>query len=461
MEQLSIREVVAAVGGTLLRGSPDSLVTGVSTDTRSMKSGDLFFALKGENADGHVYLGRALEAGASGIVISDESSVPAESSAAVVTVDDPLWALGELARHYRRKFDVRVVGITGSVGKTTTKEMLASILERKWRVLKNPVNYNNEIGVPLTLFELDRSHEAVVIEMAMRGLGEIRRLAVIAGPQVGVITNVGISHIERLGSQGAIAEAKAELLAELPPDGLAVLNAEDGYYRLMCERFPGRVISFGSCESADVVATKTRFLGDGRCSFVLTWKGDSVDVNVPVLGEHNVYNALVASAAAIGMGLDLQTIREGIESFSSPAMRMELVKSARGYAVLNDAYNAGPASMIAALRTLRALRGYKRRIAVLGDMLELGDYAPKAHSDLGVAIVDNGVGMLVTVGRLAEEIANGAKAAGFPADAIHCCADSSEAGRKLRDEIVAGDVVLVKGSRAVRMEEIVRTLTDG
>jgi len=461
VEQLSIREVVEAVGGSLLKGSPGSFVTGVSTDTRSIKRGDLFFALKGEHADGHVYVGRALEAGASGVVISDESSVPLESNAAVVKVDDPLWALGELARHYRRKFDVRVVGITGSVGKTTTKEMLASILERKWRVLKNPVNFNNEIGVPLTLFELDRGHEAVVIEMAMRGLGEISRLAVIAGPQVGVITNVGISHIERLGSQGAIAEAKAELLAELPPDGLAVLNAEDGCFRLMCERFQGRVISFGSCASADVVATRTRFLSDGRCSFVLTWKGDSVEVKIPILGHHNVYNALAASAAAIGMGLDLQTIRDGIEGFSSPAMRMELVKCNRGYAVLNDAYNAGPASMLAALRTLRALKGYKRRIAVLGDMLELGDYAPKAHSDLGVAVVDNGVGMLVTVGCLAKEIADGAKAAGFPADAIRCYADSSEAGRKLRDEIVEGDIVLVKGSRAVKMEEIVRTLTDG
>jgi UDP-N-acetylmuramoyl-tripeptide--D-alanyl-D-alanine ligase len=460
VEQLSIREVVEAVGGRLLKGSPGSVVTGVNTDTRSIERGDLFFALKGEHADGHVYVGRALEAGASGVVISDQSFVPAESSAAVVLVDDPLWALGELARHYRRRFDVRVVGITGSVGKTTTKEMLASILERKWRVLKNPVNFNNEIGVPLTLFELDRGHEAVVIEMAMRGLGEISRLAVIAGPQVGVITNVGISHIERLGSQGAIAEAKAELLAELPPDGLAVLNAEDGYFRLMCERFPGRVISFGSCESADVVATKTRFLSDGRCSFVLTWNGDSVEVNVPILGHHNVYNALAASAAAVGMGVDLGTIREGIEGFSSLAMRMELVKSDRGYAVLNDAYNAGPASMLAALRTLRALKGYKRRIAVLGDMLELGDYASKAHSDLGVAIVDNGVGMLVTVGCLAKEIANGAKAAGFPADAIRSYADSSEAGRKLRDEIVPGDVVLVKGSRAVKMEEIVRTLAD-
>ena len=460
MEPLLIREIVEAVGGELISGDADSRVCGVNTDTRLLARGDLFFALKGENADGHAYVPRALEAGAAGVVVSDVTAVPSGLGAAVIKVADPLWALGDLAGYYRRRFDVSVIGITGSVGKTTTKEMLASILERKWRVLKNAVNYNNEIGVPLTLFQLDRTHEAVVIEMAMRGLGEISRLAVIAGPRIGVITNVGISHIERLGSQGAVADAKAELLAELPHDGIAVLNAEDGYFTMMSERFPGRVISFGSCEYADVAARKVRSLKDGRCVFALTYGGDSVDVTAPFLGRHNVYNALAASAAAIGMGVDLETIREGIEGCPSPPMRMELVESKAGYAVLNDSYNASPASMVAALRTLSALKGYKRRIAVLGDMLELGEYAAKAHKDIGSAAVDEGVAMLITVGDLARRIGWGARASGLPAEAIRAFSDASEAAAYLKGEVGPGDVVLVKGSRAMKMEEIVRRLAD-
>ena len=458
LEELSLREIVEAVEGELVQGGPDSRIAGVSTDTRSLKPGDLFFALKGEHADGHQYVGSAVELGASGVVISDEGTVPSRCAAAVVKVDDPLWALGDLAAYYRSKFDVRAVSITGSVGKTTTKEMLASILERKWKVLKNAANFNNEIGVPLTLFQLDRSHEVVVLEMAMRGLGQIRRLAAIAKPSVGIVTNVGISHIELLGSQSSIADAKAELLAELPPDGLAVLNAEDGYYRVMKERFGGRVISFGSCKTADVIGASIKCSRSGRCNFVVLVEGGAVEVKMPVLGHHNVYNALAAAAAAVGMGVDLQTIREGLEGFSPPAMRMELRKSKGGCVVLNDAYNASPASMVAALKTLRTLTGYKRKIAVLGDMFELGDYAPKAHRDVGRALAENGVEMLITVGPMAEAIADGARDVGFPKDAIQSYGDSAEAGRELKAQIRKGDAVLVKGSRAMKMEEIVKVL---
>lgn len=458
MEKLSVQEIVEAVNGELLGGDPDSWLTGVSTDTRSLKPGDLFFALTGEHADGHQYVGRAIEVGARGVVVAKESAVPRGADAVAVKVDDPLWALGELAKYYRSKFDVSVVGITGSVGKTTTKEMVASILGRNWRVLKNTANFNNEIGLPLTLFQLDRDHEMVVLEMAMRGLGEIRRLAAIAKPSVGLITNVGISHIERLRSQGSIAEAKGELLAELPPDGVAVLNAEDGYFTIMRNRFRGRVISFGSCKGADVIAAKIKCLAGGRYGFTLLMEDDAIEVKMPVLGYHNVYNALAAAAAAVGMGVDLHTIRDGLENFSPPAMRMELVKSKAGYAVLNDVYNASPASMVAALKTLDALKGYKRKIAVLGDMLELGDYAPKAHRDVGTALMEHRVRMLVTVGPLARGIAQGAKAAGFSEDAIQSYGDSSEAARSLKSQLTRGDVVLVKGSRAIKMEEIVRVL---
>lgn len=461
LEKLVVSEILEATGGELLRGSAAADVTGASTDTRLIKAGDVFFALRGEKSDGHLYVPDALKAGASGVVVADGMSVPIDSSGFVIKVDDPLWSLGELAAYYRSKFEVRTVGVTGSVGKTTTKEMLASILEQKWRVLKNNANFNNEIGVPLTLFQLDSRHDVAVVEMAMRGLGEIRRLARIAKPSVGIVTNVGISHIERLGSQSAIAEAKSELLEELPSDGLAVINAEDGYFTVLKHHCKCRIISFGTCKWADVIGTRVRSGNDGRYSFVLFVEGiGAIPIKLPVLGYHNVYNALAAAAAAVGMGLDLETIRQGLESFTQPMMRMELITSKDGFAILNDTYNASPASVVSALKTLASMRKYKRKIAVLGDMLELGDYSHKAHRDIGSVVVKNGIDMLVTVGPLAKVIAEGAVESGFPKTALLSYADSSEAAHALAGRFSQGDVILIKGSRGVKMDEIVRVLLD-
>jgi UDP-N-acetylmuramoyl-tripeptide--D-alanyl-D-alanine ligase len=460
LEEISLQKAIGAVNGRLLAGDPVSTITGVSTDTRTIRPGDLFFALKGENADGHAYVPKAIEAGA-GVVISDESSLPGGTNTIAIKVEDPLWALGDLAKYYRSLFKVRVVGITGSVGKTTTKEMLTAILEQKWKVLKNKANYNNEIGLPLTLFELDRSHEVAVLEMAMRGLGEIQRLASIAKPEIGVITNIGISHIERLGSQGAIADAKAELLGELPPDGVAILNAEDGYFEVIKDKFSGKVVSFGSSKSADVIGARVKCLDEGQYRFVLLISGQgALEVTLPIMGRHNVYNALAAAAAANQLGLDLLAIRAGLETVTPPDMRMEFTQTKDGLAILNDAYNASPASVIAALRTLQALKGYDRKVAVLGDMLELGDYARKAHEDVGRALVESGVKKLIVVGKLAGSIADGAKAAGIPNDAVKSYETSAEAAKKIKSHLRAGDAVLVKGSRAVKMEAIVRALLD-
>lgn len=461
LENLVVSETVKATGGELLRGSADAYVTGVSTDTRLIKVGDVFFALRGKNSDGHLYVPTALKAGACGVVVADTASVPADSSGFVIKVDDTLWSLGELAAYYRRKFEVCTVGVTGSVGKTTTKEMLASILEQKWRVLKNTANFNNEIGVPLTLFDLNSSHDVAVIEMAMRGLGEIRRLARIARPTVGIVTNVGISHIERLGSQSAIAEAKSELLEELPSDGLAVINAEDGYFTVLKHHCKCRIITFGTCKWADVIGTRVESGKDGRYSFVLYVEGiGAAPIKLPVLGYHNVYNALAAAAAAVGMGLDLETIQQGLESLAQPVMRMELITSKDGFAILNDAYNASPASVLSALKTLGSIKKYKRKIAILGDMLELGNYAEKAHRDVGSVLAKNGIEMLVTVGPLAKIIAEGAVDSGFPEAAVLSYTDSSEAARALVGRFSKGDVILVKGSRGTKMDEIVRVLLD-
>jgi UDP-N-acetylmuramoyl-tripeptide--D-alanyl-D-alanine ligase len=458
LEALSIKEICQAVGGTLKKGDKDSVARGISTDTRSIAAGDIFFALKGDRFNGHSYAGSAAASGAGALVVSEKVDLPKDWPGAVIMVDDTRWALGELAGYYRSKFNVKVIAVTGSVGKTSTKEMIASILEKKWRVLKNEMNYNNEIGVPLTLFRLDRSHQIVVLEMAMRGIGEIRRLAAIAKPSVGVITNIGLSHIERLGSQGAIADAKSELLAELPPDGTVILNAEDCYYIVLRDRFNGNKVSFGSCQGADVIGTRIKCNAAGKCTFTLLVEGGAIEVRLPVPGTHNVYNALAAAAVARHMGVDLYAIRDGLQGFKLPSMRMELTKSKRGYTILNDAYNANPASMLAALRTLCVLKGAKRRVAVLVDMLELGDYAHKAHMDIGTLIAENSIDILVTVGKQSLSVAEGAKAAGFSADCIFSFENSLDAAAHLKDKALAGDTILVKGSRGMCMEEIVRAL---
>lgn len=457
---MSIQEVIASTNGRLICGDPHALSSGVSTDTRSIRSGDLFFALKGENSDGHGFIESALKSGASGIVASEIDAVPAECGEPVIVVDDTLAALGDLAGYYRSKFDAKVIGITGSAGKTMTREMIASILERRFIVLKNEMNFNNEIGVPLTLFKLNRTHQAVVMEMAMRGPGEIRRLAEISWPSIGVITNIGMSHIERLGSREAIASAKSELLEELPPDGIAILNADDECYPVLRGRFAGRIISFGVSEDADVSASDMAADENGFYTFALRMPDCSTMVKLPVMGYHSALNALAASAAAYAMGVGIDDICKGLEGFTLPSMRMEFASTEGGYGVLNDCYNASPASMAAALQTLSSICGYTRKIAALGDMLELGDFAREAHYDIGASLIGTGVDVLVAVGELSRQIAEGARASGFPPDSIYWCIDSGDAASLMDDMVAAGDVILVKGSRGMRMERIARVLLD-
>lgn len=460
MDALLVNEVVSAISGTLRRGQSDCMINGISTDTRSITAGSLFFALKGENSDGHQYIQAAMKAGASGVVVSDANMVPDDIEGVFIQASDTLVALGDLAAYYRSKFDVKVIGITGSVGKTMTREMTASILGQKFSVLKNEMNYNNEIGVPLALFMLERNHEAVVIEMAMRGVGEIQRLAQIAKPSIGVITNIGMSHIERLGSRESIALAKAELLGELPSDGIAVLNADDDFFLTLKSKFQGKTISFGLSDGADITALDAELDENGFYSFRLVTPNGETDVKLPVMGQHSMLNALGASAAAYALGVDIDSMRAGLESFTQPSMRMEFTVTESGYGVLNDCYNASPASVSAALQTLNAICGYTRKIAVLGDMLELGDFAGKAHYDIGVMLKSSGIDILVTVGELSEATAAGALTSGFSPDSIYRCADSEEAASLINTLILPGDAVLVKGSRGIKMEKIVRVLLD-
>lgn len=453
--RLTVAEIAAATGGQILRGDPGTAVTGISTDTRSLRVGDAFFALVGER-DGHAFVSDAAGQGASALIVAGNAK-SGTGEAAVIKVADTLLALGDLAAKYRRRFDVRIAGVTGSVGKTTTKEMLAAILNGSGTVLKNAGNFNNEIGLPLTIFELEPKHRYAVLEMAMRGPGEIDRLAEIAGPEVGIITNIGISHIERLGSVENIARAKGELLRRLPESGAAVLDAECEWFGFLSKMAPCRVVTFGFSEKAEVRASNLTMDDAGCPSFDISADGQKARVRLSAPGEHNARNALAAVAASLRFDVPITRAADALRSCELPEMRMNVSNTADGITVVDDTYNASPASMAAALRLMRTLRG-NRKVAVLGDMLELGDQSESAHREVGELAVEYGAELLVTVGERAKLIAEGARSAGLGADQVKSFAQSDEVVESLKPMLTRGDVVLLKGSRAMKMERIVEGL---
>jgi UDP-N-acetylmuramoyl-tripeptide--D-alanyl-D-alanine ligase len=431
-------------------------IKGISIDSRTVKEGELFIAIRGDRYDGHDFVPDALRKGAWGTLV--EQSAPESKYAAmgglrnVIPVEDTLLSLQEMSLIHRRKFILPVVGITGSNGKTTTKEMLASILLKKGPVLKNEGNLNNHIGVPLTLMKMDSHHMAAIIEMGMSGLGEIKTLTRLAMPAVGVITNISAAHLQFLGSTDTVAEAKGELLQTMRSDGTAVLNADDRYFTTLRSKYPGRVLSFGIEQPADVRASDIRQVR-GVTDLTLHAGVRSVLVRLRTVGRHNVYNALAAAAAALAIDVPLETVKFGLEEFRPVAMRSEL-KDVQGRTVLADYYNANPDSMKAALETLASLTTGKRTIAVLGDMLELGDTAAEAHRAIGATAVKLGIDLVITVGPLAKYIAEGAVAAGMARDRVLEAETTSRGAAFLKEHSRPGDTVLIKGSRGMKMEKI-------
>lgn len=430
----------------------------ICTDTRAGAEGALFFALRGENSDGHDYVADAFAKGAVAAVV-DHPVEGAEGPQFVVP--DTLVALGDLTAYYRDRFEIPVVAITGSVGKTSTKEMTAAALRKQFKVLASEKNFNNEIGVPLTLFALEEDHQIAVVEMGMRAPGEIARLAEIARPTVGVITNIGLSHVERLGSRDAIAGAKAELLEALPEDGLAVLPADDDYASFLLDtcRSQCRVVTFGKSARADFRVENISYSEGGLPSFTIN--GQAFRLRAP--GTHLPINAAAATAVTVSLGIPLDQVAEGLSNYQAPSMRMEILHTPSGWTILNDAYNAAPDSMRAALETLVLLAGPRRSVAVLGEMRELGDFSAEAHRYVGHLAAEQPLGLLVTVGQAAEEIG---RAAADPdgrlgPDRIHTFGSTIDAVQGLPDLLRSDDVVLIKGSRAMEMEKIVETLLAG
>ncbi len=438
---LTLRDVFQALDYGSPAGGGSIVFPNVSTDTRTLQPGDLFVALVGTEADGHQFIPQALRAGAGGLIVSQP--VVASLDTPVLRVPDTEVAYGLLARHWRDRFDIPVIGVTGSVGKTTVKEMLALTLSPLGPVLKTAASQNNETGVPKALLQLTPEHQSAIIEMGMRGSGQIAYLCGIARPTVGVITTIADNHLELLGSRDAIADAKGELLEALPEDGLAVLNAEDAYLPRLLLKTKARVLTYGiGGEMQAEAVTQT------ENGWQFTVRGVAVVLNA--LSRHDIGNALAALTVAEALGATLADAAKALTAYTPPPMRMQSVKTPWGGTVLNDAYNAAPASVGSALETL-VLQAGGRKIAFLGDMRELGIRAEEAHRELGAVIAGlGGLDLLYTVGGLAAQIPGAAQR----------FADSEDAARFARQAFPknAGDVVLVKGSRAMAMEKIAEAL---
>jgi UDP-N-acetylmuramoyl-tripeptide--D-alanyl-D-alanine ligase len=458
MEGLTVKEVVEATKGTLVAGDPDREMASFSTDSRTLKPGDLFISLKGKSFDGHAFLSGAAAKGALGCVVSAPPSIPLPPGFVVIQVEETQWALGQIAECWRRRYPARVVVITGSNGKTTTKEMTGSVLRQGYRVLVSSGNLNNLIGVPLTLFQLRREHQAAVLELGMNARGEIHRLAEMAQPDVGVITNIGEAHLEFLGSVEEVAEAKGELLPFLTGDRVAVLNRDDPYLTRLFPRVRGRLITFGLDGRADVRAERVRSGRDGQTLFTLAAgrKERSVRLNTP--GRLNVWNALAAAAVGTAFGLDLDAIAAGLEQAPAAPMRMERILHPSGAVIVNDAYNANPTSMAASLEAFVQLSKGREAIVVLGDMLELGSVSEAAHRRIGALVARGRPALLIAVGERARAIGEGAALNGLDVTRIHYCRDHGEARAVLRAHVTRAPWILLKASRGMGLEKLLEGL---
>lgn len=457
MLELKCGEILLATGGKLLSGNKETVFKNISTDSRKIKPGDLFIPIVGEKFDGHDFIDASFDSGASG-ALTQKDTVASEGKT-LIKVENTLKALQDVARFYRGRFRIPVVGVTGSVGKTSTKDMVASVLGKRFNVLKTEGNFNNEIGLPLTLFNLENCHEAAVIEMGMSGFGEIGRLTRIAAPDIAIITNIGMSHIEKLGSRENILKAKLEILEGLSGNGLVVLNGDDDMLSGLKGKLGFRTVFYGMGDGNDYRAQNVKNLGENGTSFNISLGGREYAVHVTVPGIHNVSNALAAIAAGTELGVPVESMIEGIREFSPGKLRLNII-SHKGFKIINDTYNASPQSMESAINVLKDIAGNGRTIAVLGDMLEMGDWAPKAHMDVGKFAVSRGVDYIITVGKNAGYIAKGAFDEGFNPENIFSFNENNEAAEFIRDFVADGDVVLVKGSRGMKMEQIVERLTS-
>ena len=465
-------EAVARIARGTLIGNADLEVQGCIIDSRQAQGGEMFFALPGEKVDGHDYIEAAWTNGAV-LVVADETRFQAAEKTpytpegkALLLVNSVVKALQELAQAWRWELGAKVVGVTGSNGKTTTKDMIAAVLSQRLSVYRNKENHNNELGLPLTVLNAPLGTEILVLEMGMRGLGEIKALCEIAKPDIGVITNIGTTHLELLLTKERIAQAKWELIEALPEDGIAILNAEDLFSvqkankDLYSIRFYGLE---GAYTEPDFQGTQLRPWGALGTTFEVNYRGEKTTVNLPLPGKHNVLDALAALAVGKVLGVSLDVGGAGLGKLELSKMRLEVRYGIFGATLLNDVYNANPTSMLASLQVLKERAGENKTLAILGEMYELGTSAESGHREVGETLAKLGISELITVGKLAEEIAQGARLAGYAEEHIKVTSTREEAVTKAKDllELFGPRIwVLIKGSRGMKMEEITAQLEE-
>ena len=458
MQTITLAQLLEAVHGELLGQFQDrsTPIDRVDTDSRTIHPGSLFIPLVGERFDGHAYIESALSGGAAGCLTAREPDF-CRPDRFYVKVDSTQRALGDLAAWYKDQFALPCIAVTGSVGKTTAKDMIAAVLGVKYRVLKTEGNYNNDVGLPLTLLRMDDSHQLCVLEMGMDKFGEIDYLAGLVKPDVGIITNIGDAHIERLGSRENIFKAKCELLPHVKEGGLLILNGDDALLSTLRGKTAVPALFCGQGEGLEYRAQPAG--GDGVSHIHCRMTTPHMDrvVKIPALGEHMLYPALLATAAAEHFGLSPDQIEEGLQRFVPTRMRMNLLQRGDGITILDDTYNANPQSMRAAISVLAdSQRSW--RAAILGDMLELGPFAPALHMGVGECLGRAGIDCLVAVGELAEHIAQGARESGVPQ--VFTCADKERAKDILSGLIRPDSAYLLKASRGMKLEELTAWLVE-
>lgn len=455
MAELTAQQVADWTGGKILQGSPSTRFTGYGIDSRRMKKSQLFFAIAGDR-DGHEFVEHAARNGAAGAVISQSVCLP-DSRFTLIQVGDTLKALHHLASRLIKKHPARVVGITGSTGKTTTKEFTAYLLSGRYQVLKSEGNYNNHLGLPLSILNLKPGHEIAVFEYGMSAPGEITELTKIAPPDVAVITNIHPVHMEFFESLEKIALAKQEILAGMKPGGTAVLNRDDPLIRKMSTEKAAKVINFGTNGTGDIRTRDIHIQGWEKITFDLYYSGQFHRASIPFFNRGYLYNFLAAAAVSLEYSLPAETVVSRGAELRPFDMRGRLLFLSREIKLIDDSYNSNPSALNEALKSLAVLPG-KRKIAVLGDMLELGKKTEQYHLQAGQTAAKLGIDMLVTAGKLAALMAEGARRAGMPEQRIYSCADSTEAADKFSPLVKPGDVILVKGSRGIHMENVIHKL---
>jgi len=471
---ITAKEILDPIAGTLISGAPETILTGISTDSRTTREGELFWALVGEIYDGHDFVLKAMEKGASAMVVEREwllsqgaekgldSDLSRAEDGAVISVANTLKALGDLAAWWRRRHAVKVVAITGSSGKTTTKEMTAAILELGRRTLRNRGNFNNLIGLPLTLLQLGREHECAVLEMGMNHPGEIARLTDIADPNVGVILNVGMAHLEGLSDLDGVARAKTEMMERISSRGLMILNGDDAPLMRRASLFSKPKMTFGLGNGNDVRATSIENEGPKGTRFMLEYRGSAWPVRIRIPGTHHLKNALAAAAVALSLDEPVEHIIMGLEKFTAIRGRFDMISLEGGILLVDDTYNANPSSLGAAIDSVGSLVQEGGKIIVgLGEMLELGDAAIHTHREAGSKVAKGGVSWFYAMGDHARYLIEGARAAGMPEDRLKVVRTHDEMVKEISQVMSRGDLILLKGSRRMQIEKVVEGLRGG